>query len=432
MSQWHNHTDAQSATDNAYEMPTIPEPSARERKVSGYVLKQDKPATGNTRRFVASDEEPDRMGDVVKVKGWKLENFEANPVILLRHGMGTTPEFALPIGKAVGLRKRMRASPRRLDVDIEFLSEHPLSDTAVKMIDKGLMGVSVGFRPEKWDWRTEKVAGTDNETAGVRIIGREFQEQELVEISLTATPANPRALRRGLEEMVTKGDLSWDELEKGMEEGLFTQDVCERVLELKPKFFDQEKAYAYILRDMKRFKDRSIRRFLWKNELPRVFGESGFLVDEERGALHRLIFPKGDGWSQEEAEQYVEENAERIKEFKVTIEKEVEAEQVELQTLLSFCRDVEEGGLDTLKEYIVPLAKQRIEVLEEELFPSPVLETSEETAVDDGKTTSSHEVDETRVRSVVEKMDRLIEDDRQRKLLRVAAAIQEANTRINS
>ncbi len=52
-------------------------------------------------RFVASDETPDRVGDIIKVSGWNLTNYKKNPVVLWGHDQANTP----PIGKAVNVRR---------------------------------------------------------------------------------------------------------------------------------------------------------------------------------------------------------------------------------------------------------------------------------------------------------------------------------------
>ncbi len=45
-------------------------------------------AQGAGLTFIASDETPDRYGDVILVSGWQLENFRKNPVFLLGHDYG--------------------------------------------------------------------------------------------------------------------------------------------------------------------------------------------------------------------------------------------------------------------------------------------------------------------------------------------------------
>src|SRR5215472_10080451 len=47
----------------------------------------------NGLEFVLSDETPDRMGDIIAVNGWYLENFKRNPIALFGH------RSDFPIGK---------------------------------------------------------------------------------------------------------------------------------------------------------------------------------------------------------------------------------------------------------------------------------------------------------------------------------------------
>ena len=45
-------------------------------------------STNDERRqisYLVSDETPDRMGDIIKVKGWDLASYKRNPVVLWSH-----------------------------------------------------------------------------------------------------------------------------------------------------------------------------------------------------------------------------------------------------------------------------------------------------------------------------------------------------------
>jgi phage head maturation protease len=52
-----------------------------------------------------------------------------------------------------------------------------------------LAATSVGFRPLKWEYTTDKERGADDWFPGI-----DFEEQELVEFSIVTVPANPEAL----------------------------------------------------------------------------------------------------------------------------------------------------------------------------------------------------------------------------------------------
>ena len=61
--------------------------------------------------FIASDETPDRYGDIVSVNGWELDNYKKNSVILFNHN-----SMSLPIAKATD----MDVIDNQLVIDVEF------------------------------------------------------------------------------------------------------------------------------------------------------------------------------------------------------------------------------------------------------------------------------------------------------------------------
>ena len=134
-------------------------------------------AAGGARRFraVASTGAVDRAGDIVEPAGWRLENFKRNPVVLLSHDSAD-----MPVARA----SRVAVEGRALMLDAEFPAAgvSPRSDQAWALIEAGLLGaVSVGFVPLKAEPRRDGP-------------GWRYVEQELIEVSLVSTPANPEAL----------------------------------------------------------------------------------------------------------------------------------------------------------------------------------------------------------------------------------------------
>jgi HK97 family phage major capsid protein/HK97 family phage prohead protease len=112
------------------------------------------------------------MGDVIEPDGWRLDNFQRNPVALFGHNA------SFPIGKwhDVGVRKG------QLTGRLELLD--PVSDR-MREIHAAVAGgvlraVSVGFHSDKVE---------PLKSGGIR-----FVEAELVECSLVSVPANPNAL----------------------------------------------------------------------------------------------------------------------------------------------------------------------------------------------------------------------------------------------
>jgi hypothetical protein len=136
-----------------------------------------------TIRVVASDETVDRYGDIIRVSGWDLGNFKANPVLLFGHNSRQPP-----IGTADAF-----IDGKRLMADAEFLPEgvSNFADEIWRIVDAGaLRAVSVGFLPTETPnpiWRD------DDEDSGI-LTGFEFVGQELLELSVVPVPANPSAL----------------------------------------------------------------------------------------------------------------------------------------------------------------------------------------------------------------------------------------------
>src|SRR3990167_3558842 len=136
--------------------------------------------------FVASHESDDRMGDIIRQDGWKLDNFKKNPLMLWSHNA-----FQPPIGKWSNVRVDAKAllATASFDADDEF------SALIEGKVRRGFLNaVSVGFRPITFEYRPEKEG-----QGGMFRPAADFKEQELLEISIVAIPAHPKALRKALE-----------------------------------------------------------------------------------------------------------------------------------------------------------------------------------------------------------------------------------------
>lgn len=132
-------------------------------------------------RWVISTGAVDRSRDTVSPVGFKLENFEKNPVVLWCHN-----SWGLPIAKALRTWVEVENGVGK----VKSVSEHPtedvydFGDTCYKLAKNGYINaVSVGFAPLKW---------TQNAERGDWAF--DFLEQELLEYSLVPIPANPEAL----------------------------------------------------------------------------------------------------------------------------------------------------------------------------------------------------------------------------------------------
>lgn len=147
--------------------------------------------------FVGSTSQVDRADDVVR-QDFRLKNYRANPVILWMHQSGIPP-----IGRSAKTRIENANSPEaRLLLDVAFdEGEHnPLATTVAAQVRSGMLGTgSVGFRPGKRTLRSQlpedhaayqKLAkGTPEWLAGIY-----FEQNELLEFSITTIPMNPGAV----------------------------------------------------------------------------------------------------------------------------------------------------------------------------------------------------------------------------------------------
>jgi HK97 family phage prohead protease len=135
-----------------------------------------------TIKFVASDENVDRYGDIVRASGWDLANFKANPVLLFGH-----QSRDLPIGRVSSIE----VIGKQLVAVAEFMSAelNAKADAVYRMVKEGFLNaVSVGFKPTK---KPNQIKHPDtNEWTG----GYEFIAQELMELSVVPVPALPSAL----------------------------------------------------------------------------------------------------------------------------------------------------------------------------------------------------------------------------------------------
>lgn len=157
---------------------------------------------GRKMTFVASDSTRDSAHTVLNMDGWDLTRFNSNGVIGYQHkvygGWDDTDNPDNIIGKGHAYIETDAEGVKRLMVDVEFEPEgmNELADKVYKKLEFGtLKAVSVGFRPlGKGSFgKGEEAIGKSNETYY-------FAGQELLEVSVVNIPANPNALRRGVEE----------------------------------------------------------------------------------------------------------------------------------------------------------------------------------------------------------------------------------------
>ena len=113
----------------------------------------------------------DRHGDSVNPNGWKLDNYNDNPVVLVAHDYWT-----LPVGKVI----KSWVEDKALHQHIQ-LAKTEEGKKVFYLVEGGFLNtVSAGFVVTKWG-----VSAEDEYT---------IMEQELLEVSFVAVPANPEAL----------------------------------------------------------------------------------------------------------------------------------------------------------------------------------------------------------------------------------------------
>lgn len=146
--------------------------------------------------FVASDGSRDTAGTVLNVNGWDLERFNRNGIIGYQHkvygGYDDTENPDNVIGKGYAY---VEGGKLMVDVEFEPAEINPLAEKIYqKLLFGSLKAVSVGFLPigrGSWGKGEESLEG-DNPTYY-------YAGQELLEVSVVNIPANPNALRKGLE-----------------------------------------------------------------------------------------------------------------------------------------------------------------------------------------------------------------------------------------
>ena len=153
--------------------------------------------------FISSDETLDRYHEIISASGWKLANYQRNPVFQNAHQYG---DITFTLGKALitEIRSSIPSSSSQLPSSylfqrIQFATDaNPIARIAYSLYKgKFLNAVSVGFVPLRWE--------PGSEEAGYR---RKFVEQELLEVSAVAIPANPSALALALKSgALQKSDL---------------------------------------------------------------------------------------------------------------------------------------------------------------------------------------------------------------------------------
>lgn len=146
--------------------------------------------------FVSSTATLDRYHEIIEPAGWRLDSYRRNPVFQNAHNYG---DILFTLGKALVTEVRTAGGGQALCQRIQFATEvNPVARIAYGLYKGGFLNaVSVGFIPLRW----ENGAADAN-------FRRRYLEQELLEVSAVAIPANPDALALGVKAgAVAKADL---------------------------------------------------------------------------------------------------------------------------------------------------------------------------------------------------------------------------------
>ena len=127
-----------------------------------------------TIEHIISTGSEDHDGDTINPKGWILDEYLKNPVVLFGHRHDLPP-----VARAI----KLKASEKGLEALTQFPPKgiSDLADTVFELNRLGfLRSWSVGFNPEKFNAREDG--------------GIDFEEQKLLEYSSVPVPANAEAV----------------------------------------------------------------------------------------------------------------------------------------------------------------------------------------------------------------------------------------------
>jgi phage head maturation protease len=197
-------------------------------------------AAGPILEFIASDESLDRYDEVICASGWKLANYQKNPIFQNNHQTG---DIIHTLGRSLLTEVRIMGDREVLFQRIKFATEaNPIARIAYGLYKgKFLNAVSVGFVPLRWvngegkeyvahgkqyplsppgEGQGEGSSPIENRKSKTENqYRRKYLEQELVEVSAVGIPANPNALALAYKSgAVEKSDLrdTYDLLRKAL------------------------------------------------------------------------------------------------------------------------------------------------------------------------------------------------------------------------
>lgn len=162
----------------------------------GHIKEFDRAKTEETRtvEFIISSADKDRHSTVINMKGWNLDNFNANPIVGYQHNVygdnmcvPDNPDNVLGPGRAFIEGDKLIGS-----VTFETKDINPLAEKIFRKVMNGtLRATSVGFLEVG-----EGQYGTGDEQRGGKNETYYFDSQELIEFSIVNIPSNAKAVGR--------------------------------------------------------------------------------------------------------------------------------------------------------------------------------------------------------------------------------------------
>lgn len=140
-------------------------------------------------RFILSTGSKDRHDEVIDQKGWRLDNYRKNPVVLWGHD-----QSRFPIGRCEEIEVVNENGTDQLEAWVVFAyKQNPEAATCFELVAADFLNAgSVGFMNLKWMF--------DEESEILTLL-----ENELYEFSIVNVPANPEALAKAAETLKEKG-----------------------------------------------------------------------------------------------------------------------------------------------------------------------------------------------------------------------------------
>lgn len=180
--------------------------------------------------FCFSDDQEDRMHEIVDQGSWQTKNYEQNPLILWGHDP-SQPENVL--GQGIDLNLNV-GGKSYVTAQFDDDETNPKAGLVFRqLVKRTLRCVSAGFIPHSYN--------TDDDTPVLK-------DNELLEISIVPIPANPRAVALAYKEgSISKKDATWlmDSMRKESDL-LEAQMKAQEEHEIKEKNMTDEQAKALI------------------------------------------------------------------------------------------------------------------------------------------------------------------------------------------